>query len=385
MAYKVTRKKQFAVKVESTNGTKATIATADYGLQLDSMAFSMNVEQFDNNVFKGSIDHSASRTGKASASVAIGGEFKNSGTLNTAPKIDPILKASRMVPGVVKGVAFTSASGTSTRGLDIIRGGTSNASGRFVKLEGSKIYLADISGTFQNGETLTDSIGTWTATCGAADATATGTYYRAVSTEASEQCVTVYGNEDGIAKSIFGAAGNFGLDLNVDGFARFTATINGVMDKAVYGTAVSAIDESTVTWESNNPAVVANASLTIGSYSPVGVGRVTVDLGNTPVLVEDLNSDTWLKYAIVNSRGANGTIEVLAIDPSTYNAYQAFINGTTASLNFTIGTGAGSQIEVVMPSVQYTGITDGDKDGFLMNSMTFKAVGDECAVGIWFR
>lgn len=385
MTFKVSRKKQFAIKLESTNGTKATIGTSDYGLQLNTMSIAPNVEMFDNNVFKGSIDQSESRTGKCSASCSIGGELKNSGTLNTSPKIDPVLKASRMVQSVVYGYAFTSASGSSTRLADIITGGTSGATGRFVKIEGSKIYLADISGTFTVGETLTDSLGNWTATAGAKDGTATGFLYRVSSISASEVCATIFGNEDGIGKSIYGSAGNFALDLGTDGYAKFTATLNGIMDKSAFGTAVAMLDDASITWESNSPAVVNSASLTIGNYSPVGVGRVTVDIGAQNTLIDDLNSTTWLDYASVNGRNAGGTIEVLAIDPSAYNAYAAFIAGTKASLNFTIGTGAGTQIEVMLPYIQYTGITDGDKNGFLQNSITFKAVGDDMSVGIWFR
>lgn len=385
MSYKVSRKKQFAIKQETTNGTKATISASDYGLQLSEITATNNIEMYDNNVFKGSIDHSASRTGKGNSVATIGGEFKNSGTLNTAPKVGDILESSRFKKSNVYGYAFSAASGSSTRGADIITGGTSGATGRYVKIEGSKIYLADIVGTFTLGETVTDSLGNWTATLGAKDGTATGLYYRGDSSSASEKCYTVSINEDGILKPFFGAMSNFGLDVNTDGFAKFTASMTGVMDKTNWGASVAMIDESTITWETSEPPVVVNASLTIGTYSPVGVSRVNIDVGNTVTLIEDLNSDTWYRHADVVSRGVNGTIELLTVDPSEKDFYSDFIDGARASLNFTIGSGAGKQIEIIMPYIQYTGLTDADKEGFLSTTLTFKAVGDDKAIGIWFR
>lgn len=385
MAYKVSRKKQFGIKLESVNGTAETLTTSNYGLQLSEISAANNIEMYDNNVFKGSIDQSASRTGKGNAVVTIGGEFKNSGTLNTAPKVGTLLESARYLKSTVYGYAFSVASGTSTRGADIITGGTSGATGRFVKIEGSKIYLADISGTFTVGETVTDSVGTWTATLGAKDGTATGFYYRGDSSASSEKCATIHVNEDGILKPLYGAMCNFGLDVTTDGFAKFVGSITGVMNKTNWGTAVAMIDESTITWESTEPPVVVNASLTIGSYSPIAVSRVNIDTGNTVTLIEDLNSDSWYRHADVVSRGVAGTIELLTVSPSDHSFYADFIAGTTAALNFTIGSGAGKQIEVILPYIQYTGLVDADKEGFLSTALTFKGTGTDNAIGIWFR
>lgn len=383
MAIALFRDKQFGVKLESVPGTKETLSVADYGLELSELGSTTGVEAIDNPVFKGSLSASPSRIGKRTAGFTIAGELKNSGVLNTKPKIDPILQMARMVPNAVKSMTVSGVAGTGTRGITVLTGAPSGAKGLFVKLEGTKLYYVPTSGVFASGDALTSVSGTLAATAGTQDATAAGWLYNPSTTVASEKTGTVYVADGGIAKSAFGMVANFSMELGVDSFPKFSSTLTGVLDAPVWGTAATRV--SGITYESQIVPVVNNAVMRInGTVAPIA-SKVTMDLGNNLYVIPDLNQDSWLRHGCVTARQAAGTMSILALDPAVYNAYQALFAGGTATLEFTMGTGAGNVIEIFAPEAQYTGISDSDTNGFLGSELTLKLCGVDSELYLWYR
>jgi hypothetical protein len=383
MSLQLTRNKQFGIKIESTNGTAETLSASDYGLELTELTANANVEMIENDVFKNSLSSSTDRVGKKTAQGTIAGEFKSSGTLNTEPKISPILQCARLKKYTVKGMVVSGETGTLKRGAMVIVGGTSTARGVAVKSDSGKLYVAVISGTFQSGEALTSIPSGYTATAGAQDAGNTGFAYCPDSTTSSEKCATINILDGGLEKFLFGSVFGLGLEITPDSYAKWTSSFMGICDPSNWGT--EGTEVTGIAYESDTPAIVSNAVLKIGtSFSPIVAG-VTLDLGNNPMVIKDMNSDTWLKYGVVTDRNVTGTLNVMAIDPSDYALYTAFFNGSTASLEFVIGSGAGKQIEIAMDAIQYTGVTEGDDSGFLTQSINFKATGLDNELVIWFR
>jgi hypothetical protein len=384
MALALTRNKQFGIKLEGTAGTPETLTASDYGLELTELSLDTGLEVIESDVFKNTISSSTSRIGKKTATATIAGEFKNSGTLNTLPKLDPLLQIARMIKLTVRGMAFSAGSGTAVRGISYVSGGTSGAKGYLVKVEGSKVYIAVVSGTFESGETLTTTGtgSTWTATAGAQDAALTGFAYMPSSTSASEKTATINVLDGGFLKPSFGDVASLGLELSTDGYPKWTASISGVMD-STWGDAGSEV--TGITYETNQPAIVNNATLLInGTIAPI-TSKVTIDLSNTLTVLKDLNSDNWLKYGVVTDRAVVGTLDVMAIAPATYDLYAALFAGTTASLEFVIGSGAGKAIEIVLPAIQYQGVSSSDEAGFLANQISFKATGIDNEILVWYR
>jgi hypothetical protein len=382
MALKLTRNKQFGIKLESTNGTAETLSASDYGLELTELTATPGVEMIENDVFKNSISASTARVGKKTATATIGGEFKNSGTLNTEPRISEILQIARMKKSTVKGMAVSNVVGSIVRGVTVLTGGTSAASGIAIALEGgNRLYVLVNSGTFQNAETITGS--GFSCTAGAQDAGNTGFVYFPKSDSTSEKCATININDGGFEENIYGAVATFGLELTTDSYAKWASTLIGVCDTANWGSSASEV--TGITYESEVQAVVNNATLKInGTVAPL-TSSVNIDLGNSTMVIKDLNSSTWLKYGVVTDRDASGTINVHAIDPNDYDLYAAFFAGNTATLEFQIGGGAGKQIDVILPAIQYQGVEFGDDSGFLTQAINFKATGTDNEVVIWFR
>jgi len=383
MAMPLFRDKQFGVKLEAVSGEKETIAVGDYGLELSELGSTTGVEAIDNPVFKGSLSQSPSRIGKRTAGFTIAGEFKNSGVLNTKPKIDPILQMARMVPSAVKNMVISVPVGESTlkRGVSVITNGT--ARGLFIALEGTTLHYTVISGVFAPADSLTSTPVGFTATAGVQGVTNSGWVYNPSTTIASEKCGTVYVYDGGIAKSAYGMVSSFSMELSVDSFPKFSSTLTGVLDSTVWG--LTGTKQTGIVYESHLVPVVNAASLSIGGTVIPIASKVTMDLGNQLFVIPDLNAAEWLLYGAVTGRQAVGAMSIMALDPAVYSAYQALFAGQTAAIEFKMGDVAGNIIEVFAPAVQYTGIADADSNGFLASELSLKLCGEDNEMFLWFR
>lgn len=381
MAFANFSNKQIGIKTESVNGTPETLDVTNYGLECTDITASSAIENIEKNVFRASISSSPNRIGKITATAEIGGELKNSGTINIDPKIADVLISSRMVPTVVNSLSMSSVSGSFVRGSTVITGATSNAKGVIMGVEAGKVYYTYTSGTFVN-ETISGAGGFLGAVSGV-DVPAVGKVYRPSSTEASEKTVTMSILDGGLKKDMYGCASTFTMELSTESYPKYTASYTGIADPATWGTKGTAV--AGVVYESHNPPIVTNAVLRIGStYAPV-TSMVSIDLGNTVTMIDNLNSDTWLEYAVVTQRNATGSITILANLDESGDLYSKLFAGDTASLEFQIGDGAGNQIDVLCPAIQYTGISEADDEGFLGQTLELKVTGIDNELQLWFR
>jgi hypothetical protein len=383
MALALYRDKQIGIKLESAAGTQEVLTASDYGLDLTEADFKANAEAIDSQAFRGSISSTPSRIGKIEGTGNIGGEFKNSGILNTRAKIFDLLQICRMEEAEVLTLVTSSPTDAATlkRGISVVTGGTSTAKGLVIGYEAPKLFVKVLSGTFvtesvsEVGETFTatiDSIGDQE-----------GFVFQPATGMASEKTATVFLNDGGIKKPIYGGAATIAISLSTDAEPRWTATVQGVADSEEWGK--TATDVSGIVFEDHLPGIVNEANLLIADTVAPIANSVTTDLGNTLYTIKDLNSPTWLKYAVVTERNAVGSIVALAIDPASHSVYQALFAGQLGAMEFKIGSGAGNAIEVFCPASQYIDITDGDDQGFLSQTINMKLTGTDNEMFVWFR
>lgn len=375
------RDKQFGLKIEAVSGVQETLAVGDYGISLTDLSGVSAIEAIDANTFRGSISATAARIGTKTASFELGGELKNSGVLNTKPKIDPILNIARFVSDSVMTMEIGTVVGTTTKLQSVITGGTSNATGLVVGVEGTttvNIYYIVLSGVFQSGETITS--GTFSAVTASVPAQH-GFIYRPSSTIASEKTATINLYDGGIKKNAYGAAGTFTLSLSTESYPSWTSSITAVLKPDEWG--VEGTKVSNIVYEDHLPEIVNAANLAVGTLVTPVTSSIECDLGNTVVMLRDLNSPTWLKYALVTAREASATISCMA-EPDS-DVYAKLFAGQTAQLTFTMGSGDGNRIDIIAPAVQFTGITESDQDSLLAQEIACKLTGDDKELSIWFR
>jgi len=368
---------------EAENGVPVSSVGADgYGLELTEISASTEAEQIEKTVFKASISPGPGRVGKVPASVSIAGELKNSGVPNRKPKIDAVLQAARFQsePVLKMTVSGTAAPGTIKPGKTIIS--AYNAKGLVVGLDNDAnaiYYVARSETPFKAGDNLFDASLQVASLDGPA-----GFLYRPKSDQDSQKTYTLAVNDGGLKKWVYGSVCTFSLELTTESYPSFTAEFTGIASKDDWGVPSQPLPTG-IAWEDHQPAIVKDACVRIGAdYAPI-TSSISVDAGNETYLIPDLNSETWLKFAVVTSRNGTATMAVTADIEQSASLYQKLFAGEVASMSFRIGGGSGNQIDVLLPAVQYTGIAESDQNSLLGQELNLKLTGEDDEVMLWFR
>jgi hypothetical protein len=386
MALMLTRNKQVAITLEGTSGTYAAPVSGSYGLMCTDITAEATPETLDNNAYRATISAQAARIGKTPAAVTLAGELKNSGTANMAPKVGSLLQLCGMAERAVRTFTTSAMSnaGQLVLGSSLVVGGTSSARGLVLAFTGTtSITLAVLSGTFASGEAITcPTVPSFTGTLSSAGVAA-GFAYTPVSDPATMKTGSIYVYDGGLGKPCFGAVGNISFELSADGYPTFSSSIVAIADKANWG--ASANEASGITYETALPSVVSAAHLKVDSYTAAVVSSVTADLGNSTTILKDLNSGTWYRHGVVTGRAAQASVQLLALAPAEYPVYTRLFAGSTAHISWVIGSGAGTGIRIFASKAQFTGVSTGDTDGYVSQTLSLKLTGDDDELILWFE
>jgi len=364
---------------EAENGVPvATVGADGYGLEVTEVAASTEAEQIEKTVFKASISSGPSRVGKVSATVSVAGELKNAGTPNRKPKIDAVLQAARFQSEPVLKMTVTGTGEAIEPGKTLIS--AYNAKGLIVGFEDNTLYYVSRSETpFKVGDNLFGVSLQVASLDGPA-----GFLYRPKSDQDSQKTYTLAVNDGGLKKWVYGAVCTFSMELSTDSYPSFAAEFTGIASKEDWGTPSPPLP-SGIAWESHQPAIVKDAHVRIGAdYAPI-TSSISVDAGNETYLMPDLNSETWLKFAVVTLRNGTATMAVTADIGQSAALYRKLFAGEVASMSFRIGSGSGNQIDILLPAVQYAGIAESDQNSLLGQELNLKLTGEDDEIMLWFR
>ncbi len=388
MSYALFGNKQIGLKQETQSGVQETeLGPECYGLQVTEITAAAEPEVIEQETFKGSLSASPARIGKIPASASLAGELKNSGEAGKLPKIDAILQAARFARRDVFCVDLSNETGLDKliNGKTVIKNAAGNAKGLVVGIdtENHKLYYAAISGTFAvEGISSIDS--QFTAQINSA-LTAAGYLYNPSSGENSEGTYTLSISDGGLKKEIYGAACTLTMETSASGYPSWTATFTGIANKNTWGSKAGATPEG-IEQENHLPAIVVESNIKIGAdYAPI-TQSIQIDLGNEVTLIEDQNSPTWFRHALVVKRTGTATVNLSVADlEQSGGLYQKLFMGEIAAMSFKIGEGTGNQIDVLLPAVQYTGISESDNNSLLAQALTLKLTGEDDEILLWFR
>ncbi len=118
-----------------------------------------------------------------------------------------------------------------------------------------------------------------------------------------------------------------------------------------------------------SPAIAAvpepflNVSLSFQSVATLLIQALTVDLGNTVVLRNDVNEATGNFSAAITNRIMVGTIDPEETDLATINFWNQLTTNAEGSLTYTLGASAGNITTVTLPKTQITNAGQADRDG----------------------
>jgi hypothetical protein len=172
---------------------------------------------------------------------------------------------------------------------------------------------------------------------------------------------------DGVRHLMRGCSGTFTLNYETGKLASINWTFTGVWSST------SDVTILAPTYPTALPIRVANATFTIGSWSPC-FQSLTIDAGNEVILRECATNTDGSGYgtAVITGRKVTGSInpegETLATRPN----YDDWIASTERAFSIAIQN-ATDKVTVAMPKFQIQNLQDGDRNGLLTHEISFQA------------
>lgn len=175
---------------------------------------------------------------------------------------------------------------------------------------------------------------------------------------------------DGVRKILRGCAGN--------AFFNFVAGELIWIDWKFMGIWVTPTDVSlpvpTVTTDSPLKFTCSTAmTLDPGTPWSPKVSKMTLDLGNNVIMRHDggATDGSGYAHAMVTNSKIVGTMDPEAVLVATNANYTQLVAGTTSAWAFSLGTGA-NKIDFAAPKLQFTKLTEGDRNGLTTDEMEFQ-------------
>jgi len=368
----LSRIKQFALKVEGTEGTAESLAAGDVPFEVEELDGEYTNEFNERNPMRASLSGIKPLPGIGSGSITGKVELVGGGATTTVPPTKKLWLACGLAEKTVRSVALTGApTGTFRPGEKITDGGTKIA--RFLLLSGTTLYYATISGSaFAAADTLTGSKSAATATVhGTPAVTDRGFAYVPQDPDAASS-YTAMCNEDGIRKIVFGSRATANIEI---GGAGKLAYANFRMD----GAATLPIDQALYTGVTL-PTVTPESFLSAGvaaSGDSLCVDGFNFDLGNTLARRVCANAAAGIKSVRITDRKPTIKVSPERELEATIAFWSKYDAATEFGFYAQIGTTATKRVVIAAPNAMYTGLPTGDREGIAVYDAELRLNGSE--------
>lgn len=171
--------------------------------------------------------------------------------------------------------------------------------------------------------------------------------------------LTLSAYQDGRLKKMWGARGEPTLKAE----AGKPLMLHFAFQGAAYSVADAALLSSGVSYESTEPQPFVSAQLTIDSYAAL-ISMLEIRAGNRLVLRPDANQASGYKSCVITRRRPAITFDPEAVLVATYDWYAKMAAGNEGALSMVIGATAGNICTITAPKVQYTGVSESERDGW---------------------
>ena len=276
----------------------------------------------------------------------------------------PAIEACSQDINAIRTFACTKAPGPVFFRNETITGATSGATGRvLITLTATgQMYYEPLTGVFQSGEVINGAFGG--SGSSATDSTTAG--YSVVPTSNNQEVITASLETDGYQLTARTAMGEMGV--------TFESSKRAMISFALQGAKQSAGDKAltAVTRYTEQPPILKNASITIGSTIPVVYG-MTFAQNNEITLRENANAtgDSGFEGARITGRRPTLTINLewlLAADWDIITAYDA---GTDYAISFQLGSVAGKKILFFADEAELSATPLGENNGIMSADLEF--------------
>jgi len=159
------------------------------------------------------------------------------------------------------------------------------------------------------------------------------------------------------------AAGDYRINFQVGQFPTVEFTFQG---RLVSGPTTVTIPTN-VAYENTMPNPCVAANVTIDNNNTFVTTQVTINSGNEINMRQDMNATDGYISAFMGTRRITASIDPEATLASDYDWINKLKSGALASLSIgPIGADIGNKVSISAPQAQYTGISQGDRNGILV-------------------
>jgi len=203
-----------------------------------------------------------------------------------------------------------------------------------------------------------------------------GMLYKPTSTIANMKSVTLHYYLDGMKHALVGCRGNVSFEFPVDGYPKANFSFTGF-----YAQPADVSNPTGITYPTYSPPVATNMGFKIGAYTPTGIEKITLDLGNKISEKKDGNSATGLSSLLITGREPKLTVDCDVDTIAAFNPYDIWENNVLKVLGWSCGT-KGNRVGVDCPTARMDEPAKADRDGRAIYNLSFLLQGadDECTI-----
>lgn len=241
-------------------------------------------------------------------------------------------------------------------------------------VDGTVDYVYLTSTNFTNltaGASFTTTSG-GSGTVSASPAIASRRLFYPVSRRTIQRSSTIYYYLDGIKHALVGCRATGTMNFNLDGYASFTAQIKGL-----YVAPKDASNPADPDIEKHQPPACENLGLTIGSYAPVGLEELSVDLGAALAETPDMQSSAGVGSIYIAKRETKISMTFAMDSLANFNPYADAIAGRKREIQWNLGATAGNRLAFWAPEAQLDSVQKMERDGRALYQITYLCTGED--------
>lgn len=189
-------------------------------------------------------------------------------------------------------------------------------------------------------------------------------------TDTLTMAVLIGRSSSALIRKLYGARGDGTIEWTSNGLAWLNLTFTGIYDSATVGNQLTPTG-----FDTTDPEIWKNASLTIASYEPLVVTSFSLALGNAVKVRPSANATNGLLYARITRRDPRITMSI-EMEPSSYNPYTKMLGETLEAIGFDLGASAGNTWSFAAPKLQITGVSDDDEEDMAHFGLSGLLTGD---------
>lgn len=364
------RKRQVAAKIESVEGTAETLAASDAGIMVNfSPKASFDPQMYQRDPVRSSLTKLGKLTGKRLGSLEFNILLRGSGSVTTDPEWVKLIKACGFAVSGLKKITIGAVTSGPFKHGETITGGTSSATGRVVIKTANgttTLYYVPITGTFQNAETVTGGTSGASATSGSVPSDA-GREIKPISSSVPSLTMGLY--EDGVRKLLKGSRGTVKFSFKIGEPAMLDFSFKGV-EAGVSDTALL----TGLSFDQTVPPVLLNAVMSCDGVS-LNIGELEMDVSNTLATKDKIDDSRGVLSYMITGRDMQGSFNPEMVAVASHDFFGKWFSNTPMVLDMSYGDTAGNKFRIYAPSIIYSKVEDGDRDGIQLAQTSFDVTG----------